>query len=94
MLEPLFARVILKREHLKSSSIIIPDEAKERNATLRGEVVAVGPAAEGVEAGDIVIFGQHAGKWITSDGRPVGSSSDSDGLFICQDEDILCKVKE
>lgn len=94
VLRPLFARVLLRREQLKSSSsIIIPDSAQERNAPLRGEVVAIGPAAEGVEPGDIVVFGQHAGKWVTPSGRPP-SSSDKDALFICQDEDILCVVEE
>ena len=79
-IEPLFAKVILAREEIKSGSIIIPDDAARRNAPARGEILAVGPAAdESLRPGQKVIFGQHAGAWLKVDGEE---------YFICIDEDI------
>ena len=86
-LEPKFARVLLEREKVKASGIIIPESAEKRNAPVVGTVVAVGPTAdESIKIDSKVIFGRHAGDWIKSpDGRE---------FFICQDEDILVEVKD
>ena len=86
-LEPLFARVVLERESLKSSKIIIPDAAGQRNAPNKGIVLAVGPNVdESVKGliGKTVLFGKFAGDWIKVGDRD---------LYIVQDEDILGVVK-
>lgn len=98
---PLFARVLIKREiEEKRGSIIIPDA--KRHARSEGVIIAKGATAdENIAVGDHVIFGKHAGAWLDStytemkDARGVvGRKDNNDGtLFICQDEDILCKVE-
>lgn len=81
MITPLFARVLLERETLKSNSIIIPQTAEKRNAPEIGIVIAVGPNADhSIELGQKVIFGRHAGDWIKHEGKE---------LFVVQDEDII-----
>lgn len=81
MIEPLFARVLLERETLKSTSIIIPQTAEKRNAPEIGVVVAVGPNADhSIEVGQKVIFGRHAGDWIKYKDKE---------FFVVQDEDII-----
>lgn len=97
---PLFARVLIRRTvEEKRGSIILPDA--KRHARSEGIVIAKGPTAdENISVGDHVIFGKHAGAWLDStytemkDARGiVGIKDNNDGtLFICQDEDILCKV--
>ena len=87
-LQPLFARVLLEREKMQSASIIIPEAAAQRLASLKCTVVALGPTADGVEVGDTVLIGRYAGDWLDERGRP-----DEEGrFFIVQDEDILAKV--
>ena len=79
-IQPLFAKVILAREEVKTSSIIIPEDAARRIAPARGEILAVGPEAdESLRPGQKVIFGQHAGAWL---------KVDEEEYFICMDEDI------
>lgn len=91
-LQPLFARVLLKREVFKHASIIIPNAASLRHAPSRGTVVAKGPTAdETVEIGAVYIFGRHAGAWINADGKPVDNEQDAE-FFVCQDEDLIVKV--
>lgn len=81
MLKPLFARVLLEREKLKSSSIIIPPSAEKRNAPDIGIVVAVGENADHcIEVGMKVIFGRHAGDWIKWKDRE---------FYVVADEDII-----
>lgn len=68
--QPLANRVLIKREeqsNTTASGIIIPDTAKEK--PLQGSVVAVGPDAadEGINEGDIVVFGKYNGTEITVD---------------------------
>jgi len=68
--QPLANRVLIKREeqsNTTASGIIIPDTAKEK--PLKGSVVAVGPDAadEGINEGDIVVFGKYNGTEITVD---------------------------
>ena len=91
-LQPLFARVLLKREVLKNASIIIPTAAALRGAPARGVVVSKGPTAdESVEVGATYVFGRHAGAWINSEGKPVDKEEDAE-FYVCQDEDLIVKV--
>ena len=86
--EPMFGRVLVKREVFKSKSgsIIIPKSAEKRNSPPHGVVVAKGPTAdESVEVGKMYVIGRHAGDWITLPGS-------DDDWFVCQDEDLLVKV--
>ena len=92
-LHPLFARVLIRREKLKSS-LIIPESAERRNAPSKGRVVAKGLTADkSIKIGSMVLFGQHAGTWINEDGTAVAKDEDRE-LFVCQDEDIIAEVKE
>lgn len=88
-LKPVFARVLLKRETLKSrGGIIIPDVAGAKHAHDHGEVVAVGPSCDAsIQPGMIVVFGKYAGAWIKLPDSP-------DELYVCNDEDILCIVEK
>lgn len=90
--KPLFGRVVIKREvEEKRGSIILPNA--KRHARSEGIVIAIGPTAEGVEVGDHVIFGRHAGSWL--DSSYTGTAENDDGTtFICQDEDILAVIEE
>lgn len=94
-LQPLFARVLIRREKFASkSSIIIPDEAAKRNAPAKGQVVGVGPNADSsIKEGMTVLFGQYAGAWINTDGTVVTRPDEAE-FFVCQDEDIIAEVKE
>ena len=89
---PLFARVLLKRPRAdKKGSIIIPDTAQQRHATLKCEVLAKGPAADkSIRVGAHVLIGQFAGAWLDEDGNQVPEGE----YYICADEDILCEVSE
>jgi len=48
------------------TGIIIPDSAKNTNKELRGTVISVGEAVEGIKEKDRVIFGAYAGTEINS----------------------------
>lgn len=86
MITPLFARVLLKRDVLKAGSIIIPEQAQERNAPAKGTVIAVGPTAdESIKEGQRVVFGRHAGAWL---------KEGDDDFYIVQDEDILGVIND
>ncbi|WP_456433969.1 co-chaperone GroES [Nitratifractor sp.] len=68
--QPLGNRVLIEREEEVSttaSGIIIPDNAKEKPS--KGKVLAVGPDAkeEGINEGDVVVFGKYAGNEIVLD---------------------------
>jgi chaperonin GroES len=68
--QPLANRVLVEREEevtTTASGIIIPDNAKEKPQ--RGKVLAVGPDAsdEGINEGDIVVFGKYSGTDIVLD---------------------------
>lgn len=93
-LQPLFARVLIRREKFASkSSIIIPDEAAKRNAPSKGTVVAVGPeTSDTIKPGMTVLFGQYAGTWLNADGTVIAREQDAE-FFVCQDEDIIAEVK-
>lgn len=88
---PLFARVLIKREiEEKRGSIILPDA--KRHARHEGVVLAKGSTAdESIKVGDRVIFGKHAGAWLDSTYSAKGENEDGT-LFICMDEDVLCVI--
>jgi co-chaperonin GroES (HSP10) len=94
-LKPLFGRVLLRREKLKTTtSLILPTEAARKNARFRGEVLACGPTCEDdIKAlvGKTVLFGIYAGTWINEDGTV--SSSDTSDLFMCAEEDLIAVVE-
>jgi len=85
--QPLANRVLVEREEevtTTASGIIIPDNAKEK--PLQGKVLAVGPDAkdEGINEGDVVVFGKYAGNEITLDGKE---------YLILNSDDILGILK-
>ncbi len=87
-LQPLFARVLIKRDGVgKIGSILIPEDAQKRNAQAKGTVVAVGPTCEPEIReliGRTVVFGKYAGEWI-KDG--------DDEVYLVQEEDLLGVVE-
>ncbi len=91
-LKPLFARVLMRRDKLKHSTFIIPDDAARRNAPAKGTVVAVGEAADSaIIVGKTYLFGRHAGTWLNQDGT-VTTKEDEAEFYLIQDEDMLCEV--
>ncbi|RJO72854.1 MAG: hypothetical protein C4523_02465 [Myxococcales bacterium] len=89
-IDPLFARVLLQREKLKTS-IIIPDIAAKRNAPCIGTVLKTGDTCEDRIKGLVgkkVLFGQHAGTWINEDGTAVADPLKAE-FFMCMEEDLL-----
>ena len=85
--QPLANRVLVEREEeitTTASGIIIPDNAKEKPQ--QGKVVAVGPDAkeEGINDGDIVVFGKYGGNEISLDGVD---------YLILNSDDILGLIK-
>jgi chaperonin GroES len=88
MLRPLFARVLVEREKLKTKTgLIIPESAEKRNAPAMGRVISVGPTCDPAVKdlkGRQILFGRHAGDWIQDGDKEV---------FILQDEDILAVVE-
>jgi len=85
--EPLFARVVVKREKLQTkTSLILLDDSAKKHALAQGRVVAVGPTCDdSVQLNDLVRWGTFAGEWI---------KFGDEEYFILQDEDILVRVKE
>jgi len=86
---PLNDRVLVKRAKAKvtQGGIILPDSAQEKPK--EGEVVAVGPGAQGeqhtpmtVAVGDRVLFSAYAG-------TEVAGSSDEEEYLIMSEDDIL-----
>lgn len=80
-IQPLNDRVILKREtedEKTKGGLYIPDNAKEKPA--RGTILAVGPKAEQVKAGDKVLFGKYAGTEVKLEGED---------LLIMREEDVI-----
>ncbi len=85
--QPLANRVLVERkeeENKTASGIIIPDNAKEK--PLQGTVLAVGPDAkeEGINEGDVVVFGKYSGTEITLEGKE---------YLILNSDDILGILK-
>ncbi|MCR4286911.1 MAG: co-chaperone GroES [Deltaproteobacteria bacterium] len=80
-LEPLFSRIIVKREEVeKVGSIFLPTNSGERKVT-EGEVVAVGPGCEVVKAGDTVFYGRYAGFELERNGEKYVAMNEDDVLF-------------
>lgn len=89
--QPIFARVLIKREinEKTAGGIYIPNA--KRHASSEGTIVALGEtAAEVLKIGQRVLFGKHSGTWID----PTNKEGDEGTLFVCQDEDILAIIKE
>ena len=80
----------------KIGNILLPDSAKERHASLKCNVIALGPTADGVQVGQTVLIGRNAGAWLDKDGNPVPSEPEPGEVayYIVQDEDILCTVED
>lgn len=86
-LEPLFGRVIVRAESVEArlkTTLHIPETAKDRYAPEEGQVVAIGPTAEGLEVGDRVLWGRYAAKQIPN----------WNDHFIMNDEDVLGVIRE
>ena len=92
-MKPLFARVLLHREKkTKAGSILLPDSAAKRMATLAMDVIAVGPSCDpSIQPGQKVLLGRFAGDWINEAGEP--GEPDTAEFYICQDEDVLCTIE-
>lgn len=92
-MKPLFARVLMHRPLTKQvGSIIIPDAAQQRHASLKCKVLAVGPTADkSIEVGKWYLIGQHAGTWLDEKGNPVARVEGAE-YFIVQDEDLLVEL--
>jgi len=86
VLEPLGERIIVRQiKTEKIGSIIVPDSSQKKS--LEGIVLAVGPDADWVKAGDVVLFGRHAG---------FDLPSELDGYENCKlmnNEDILARIQ-
>lgn len=83
-MRPLFAYVVVEKEKLKSSSIIVPKEAAARHAQPYGVLTAAGPnCSDDVKAlvGKTVLFKRHSGDWLKD---PKGEE-----FYVIHEEDIL-----
>ena len=83
---------VLEAETVTKSGLVIPDAAAEKPS--QGDVLAVGTgkiAEDGtivpmvVQAGDRVLFGQHAGQTVKVDGED---------YRILREEDVMAIVKQ
>ena len=91
MIQPLFARVLIQREQITSTTVLIPDSVNDREAPNKGGVLAVGPNVDAtIDVGDVVIFGKFAGTYIDEK----ASATDDGAYYIVQDEDILAVIRE
>jgi len=85
---PLWEFVIVERKKLKSSSIIIEEDAARRHAEQgKGVVQAVGDKAEDFIkelVGKEIVFKQHAGNWMEIDGEDI---------FPLHQDDILAVIE-
>lgn len=91
-LKPLFARVLLRREKMKHSTIILTEDTARRHAPAKGVVVAKGDAADsGIDLGKTYLFGRHSGTWINADGTVSAKEEDAE-FYMVMDEDILAEV--
>ncbi|CUV65748.1 chaperone Hsp10, Cpn10 chaperonin GroES, small subunit of GroESL [Sulfurovum sp. enrichment culture clone C5] len=81
--KPLANRVLVERQeetNTTASGIIIPGNAKEK--PLQGKAIAVGPDAEGIKEGDVVVFAKYSGTEITVDSKEYLILSSDDILGI------------
>lgn len=93
-IEPLADRILVERPPLlKSGSIIIPDQAQRRHASLRCTVKAVGKGCElGLQRGEQVIISPYGGKWLDEAGNPVEAPENA-VLFVLSEEDVIARIK-
>ena len=88
---PLYDRVVIrtKKAEERISSIIVPDEAKDKERPREGVIVFVGKGKIDingnqrqmeVKVGDVVLFGQYAGTDVSIDGEV---------CLMCREEEIL-----
>lgn len=86
-LEPLFGRVIVRAEPISKrlkTTLIIPDQAKDRDQPEQGEVIAVGPTTDSaIQPGQKVLWGKYAAKRLPW----------SEELWLMNDEDVLGVIK-
>ena len=84
---PFFARVIVRAEPMNArlkTSLIIPDQAKERDQPEQGEIVAVGPTTEAdIKVGQKVLWGKYAAKKIPG----------TEDLWLMNEEDLLGAIE-
>lgn len=81
--KPLANRVLVERQeetNTTATGIIIPDNAKEK--PLQGKAIAVGPDADGIKEGDMVVFAKYSGTEITIDNKEYLILSSDDILGI------------
>ena len=84
-LQPLGDYVVAQAEEAESktkSGLYLPDNAKEKPKTAK--VVAVGPAAKQVKAGDRVVYKSYSTTEVKLDGTE---------YILVKEEDILATVK-
>lgn len=106
--KPKFGRVLIRREVKEKVGSIFLTDAK-RHASCEGEIIGLGETAgwtetfdkhgdkiavQTLQIGDKVMFGRHSGAWIDSTISARGEANDDGTLFICQDQDILCVIKQ
>lgn len=101
--EPKFGRVLIKREVKEKIGSIFIQDAK-RHAACTGKIIGLGETAgwtdlngksiQTLKIGDEVMFGRHAGAWLDSTLNAKNEMNDDGTLFICQDQDILCVIKQ
>ena len=92
---PLYDRVVIrtKKAEERISSIIVPDEAKDKERPREGVIVFVGKGKIDingnqrqmeVKVGDVVLFGQYAGTDVSIDGEV---------CLMCREEEILAVLE-
>lgn len=94
-MEPLGGRILLRRKTAKQiGSIILPDEAAKRHASLRCTVIECGPACEwDLKPGDDVLIGRLAGTWVNPDGKPITDADEAE-YFVVMEDDILLRFDD
>lgn len=95
-LKPFGARVLLERRAANQvGSILLPDSAAKRHASLKCRVLETGPACDGtIKPGMDVLIGAHCGTWLDASGTPLSpeQGAKEGSLYIVMDEDILAEV--
>jgi chaperonin GroES len=92
---PLYDRVVIRtvKAEERISSIIVPDEAKDKERPREGVIVFVGKGKIDingnqrqmeVKVGDVILFGQYAGTDVSIDGEV---------CLMCREEEILAVLE-
>jgi co-chaperonin GroES (HSP10) len=94
---PLFDRVLLRRKVAeKIGNLFIPKDAQKRHASLRCEVVLLGPdcALQGkLKPGEQVLISRYGGDWLNKDGKPITDAEEAE-YFVVGERDLICVFKE